>query len=146
MKRGRRLAGLALVFLVLAGGTFAIRARATLLPTSVAVGADSSMHAPAGVRIRVEVVNTTATKGLARRATRLLRDQGFDVVGVSTSGPTLDTTIVLDRSGHRPWATSIARLLGPAARAEARPDSSRYVDITVLLGTAWHPASQALNP
>ena len=96
--------------------------------------------------MRVEVINTTHTRGLARRATRVLRDQGFDVVSVGTGGPTLDSTVVLDRSGHPPWAATIARLLGPAARSEARPDSSRYLDVTVLLGTSWRAPPQPLYP
>ncbi len=140
------LLGLVLVFVVLGAGTFALRARRTgLLPDS-GVRPDSTTRAPVGVRVRVEVINTTRSRGLARRATRLLRDQGFDVVAVSTGGPTVDTTLVLDRSGHKAWAASIARLLGPVARTDLRPDSSRYLDITVLLGTSWRPPAQPLYP
>ena len=146
MKRSRVLLALALVFIVLAGSMFALRARRGLLmPTSIA-RSDSSTRAPAGVRVRVEVINTTRTRGLARRATRVLRDQGFDVVNVSTGFPPLDSTLVLDRSGHKAWAARVARLLGPAARAEVRPDSSRYLDVTVLLGSSWRPPAQPLYP
>ena len=111
-----------------------------------AAKADSTTHAPPGVRVRVEVINTTHTRGLARRATRLLRDQGFDVVSVGTGGPTIDSTLVLDRSGHQAWAATVARLLGPKSRAEQRPDTSRYLDVTVLLGTAWRPPPHPLYP
>ena len=102
--------------------------------------------APAGVRVRIQVINTTRTRGLATRATRLLREHGFDVVEVSTGGPLRDTSLVLDRSGHLPWAAMVARVLGPAARSESRPDSSRYLDVTVLLGSAWRPPAQPLDP
>jgi hypothetical protein len=98
------------------------------------------------VRVRVQVVNTTRTRGLARRATRVLRDQGFDVVEMGTGGPTLDSTLVLDRSGHPAWAASVAKLLGPGARSEARPDSSHYLDITVLLGSSWRAPAEPLDP
>ena len=135
-----------LLFVVLGAGAFAIRARRDGLAPSASAKTDSTTHAPAGVRVRVEVINTTRTRGLARRATRLLRDQGFDVVSVSTAGPTLDSTLVLDRTGHQAWASSVARLLGPKARAESRPDTSRYLDVTVLLGTAWRPPPQPLYP
>ena len=146
MKRARLLIALLLVFVLLAGAAFAFRARrGGFLPLSSA-RPDSTTHAPTGARVRVEVINTTHTRGLARRATRLLRDQGFDVVSVSTGGPTIDSTLVLDRSGHQAWAATLARLLGPKARAEVRPDSSRYLDVTVLLGTAWRPPPQPLNP
>ena len=146
MKRYRVVVALLLLFVLLGAGAFAVRARRDGFLPSVAVKSDSTMHAPTGVRVRVEVINTTHTRGLARRATRVLRDQGFDVVSVGTGGPTIDSTLVLDRSGHQVWAASIARLLGPKARAESRPDSSRYLDITVLLGTAWRPPAEPLYP
>src|SRR5204862_8161214 len=38
------------------------------------------IRAPDSVRIRVQVLNATKIHGLARRATMLLRDRGFDVV------------------------------------------------------------------
>ena len=68
------------------------------------------------------------------------------MVEMSTAGPQRDTTLVLDRSGHPAWAASIAKLLGPAARAEARLDSSRYLDVTVLLGATYRPPPETLYP
>jgi hypothetical protein len=101
-------------------------------------------------RVRVEVINTTKVHGLARRATRYLRDQGFDVVSEGTMPGPGDTTRVLDRTNHHAWAASVAHSLSAAAgvpvRVESRPDSSRYVDVTVLLGTQWHPPPQSFNP
>src|SRR5207244_12133440 len=95
----------------------------------------SSANAPRGVRVRVQVLNATPTRGLARRATELLRDRGFDVVDVGTAATRDqgDSTIVLDRSGHADWARRVARAIG-GARVIARPDSYRYLDITVLVG------------
>lgn len=146
--RGWRLAGfLLLVLLVLGGGAWVLRARrgtaATILPT---LGRQVELpHAPEGVRIRVQVLNTTKTRGLARRATLLLRDRGFDVVEMGTTGETRDTTLVLDRSGHPDWAAQVAKVMG-TARAEARPDTSRYLDITVLIGSLWRPPAEPLYP
>ena len=97
------------------------------------------------MRVRVQVVNTTTTRGLARRATALLRDRGFDVVDMGTAGDGIDSTLVLDRSGHPDWARRVAAALG-AARVEARPDSSRYLDVTVLLGRSWRPPTQPFYP
>ena len=93
-----------------------------------------------------EVVNTTKIPGLARRATRVLRDQGFDVVEMTGAGPALDSTLVLDRSFHPEWAATVAKILGPLARVESRPDSSRYLDVTVLLGATWKADSPSLVP
>ncbi len=76
--------------------------------------------APAGVRVRVQVMNATTTRGLARRATMLLRDRGFDVVESGTASEQLDSTLVLDRSGHPDWSQRVAAALG-GARVEARP-------------------------
>ena len=101
--------------------------------------------APPNTRVRVEIINATKTRGLARRATRLLRDRGFDVVTYATSGTTQDSTVVLDRSNHLDWARLVGQALG-GARVEARPDTSRYVDVTVVLGTAWRPPPQPFSP
>ena len=112
--------------------------------TSPAADVPPDARAPAGVRIKVEVLNATATKGLARRATLFLRDRGFDVVGSGTTRPARDSTLVLDRSGHPEWAKLVARALN--ARMESRPDSSRYLDVTVLLGGNWRPPALPFYP
>jgi len=108
------------------------------------IGADDA-RAPAGVRIKVQVLNATKTRGLARRATMHLRDRGFDVVDVGTDPNGRDSVLVLDRSGHPEWAKLVARALG-GAQVLARPDSSRYLDVTVLLGGAWRPPAEPFYP
>jgi len=102
------------------------------------------VRAPQGTRIRVQVLNATRTRGLARRATRYLRDRGFDVVEVGTAAEQRDSTLVLDRSGHPEWSAPVGRLFN--APVEARLDSSRYLDVTVLLGASWRPPTEALDP
>lgn len=101
--------------------------------------------APAGVRIRVEVINTTRTRGLARRATFALRDAGFDVVRFTTDTARRDSTLVLDRVGRADWAALVAKALG-GARVASRPDSSRYLDVSVLLGSDWRPPAKPFYP
>ncbi|MDQ3950156.1 MAG: LytR C-terminal domain-containing protein [Gemmatimonadota bacterium] len=101
--------------------------------------------APSRVRIRVQVLNATSTRGLARRTTVFLRDRGFDVVEVATAPQSRDSTLVIDRSGHPEWAQLVARALG-GVQVEARPDSSRYLDITVLVGRDWTPPSDPFYP
>ena len=107
--------------------------------------APPSIHAPPGVRIRVQVLNATATRGLARRATGFLRDRGFDVVEIATAPQARDSTLVIDRSGHPEWAQLVARALGVAA-VESRLDTSRYLDVTVLVGRDWSPPSEPFYP
>lgn len=106
---------------------------------------DTLARAPADARVKVEVINATRVRGLARRATRALRDRGFDVVAVGTTAERQDSTLVLDRSGHPDWARRAARAMG-GARVEARPDTSRYLDLTVLVGGAWRAPAEPLDP
>jgi LytR cell envelope-related transcriptional attenuator len=106
--------------------------------------APDDARAPDRTRIKVEVLNATRTKGLARRATLYLRDRGFDVVGSGNVSEQRATTIVYDRSSHPAWA----RLVGQAMNAPVatRPDSSRYLDVTVLIGADWRPPPQPFHP
>ena len=99
---------------------------------------------PAGVRIKVEVQNATKVPGLARKATQFLRDRGFDVVAIRTASEQRNSTLVLDRSNHPAWALLVAQALG--ARTEARPDTVRYLDVTVLLGDDWRPPPLPFYP
>ena len=100
---------------------------------------------PAGEHIRVEVLNATDVKGLARRAMLSLRDAGFDVVFFGNTTERADTTRILDRSGHAQWAALAARAMG-RAKVEVVPDSSRFLDLTVLVGRNWTPPLEPLNP
>lgn len=102
------------------------------------------MLVPAGVRIKVEVLNATKIRGLARRATIYLRDLGFDVVASGTSREQVAETLVLDRSNHPSWAALVARAFN--AKVESRPDSSRYLDVTVLVGSDWRPPALPFYP
>lgn len=108
-------------------------------------GAPVERVVPEGTRIRVEVLNTTSVRGAARRVSLYLRDAGFDVVRFAGEGPPRDSTLILDRSGHPEWAQLVSRALG-GAPVEARPDSSRYVDVTVLVGRVVRTPPQAFYP
>lgn len=138
-RRGLVVAAVAGV-VVIAATAFAARGR-----TAVRVSRSPADHAPDSVRIRVQVLNGTTTRGLARRATMLLRDRGFDVVEMGTISDARDTTLVLDLSGHPDWAKRVARALG-TTRIEARTDSSRYLDIAVVLGSTWRPPAEPFYP
>jgi hypothetical protein len=106
--------------------------------------APADARAPEGTRIKVEVLNGTRTTGLAKRATRYLRDRGFDVVGSGTNSAPRATTVVYDRSSHPEWARLVARALN--ATAVSLPDSSRYLDVTVILGANWRPPPLPFHP
>ena len=106
--------------------------------------APADARAPEGTRIKVEVLNGTRTKGLARRATQYLRGRGFDVVGAGTETEARATTVVYDRSSHPEWARLVARALN--APVVNKPDSSRYLDVTVILGADWRPPVLPFHP
>jgi hypothetical protein len=135
----RKTLGLALVGAVLAVAT------ATALPARRGLSHGANHGERTAQRVRVQVLNATRVRGLGRRAMLYLRDQGFDVVEVGTTSALQDTTLVLDRSRHPEWATNVAISLG-TARVETRPDTSRYLDVTVLVGSSWRPPAQPFYP
>ncbi len=100
---------------------------------------------PDSVRIKVEVLNATNTRGLARRGTFHLRDLGFDVVSSGNSTEKVDSTVVIIRGGNAEWAALAAKALG-GARIRILPDTSRYLDLTILLGTSWRPPLETFHP
>ena len=92
-------------------------------------------------RVRVEVLNGGGVPGVARQATQILRDAGFDVVTYQNAenfseGP----SVVIDRAGRRHWAEQAATVLGIES-VESRPDSAKLLEVTVLLGKEWKPVS-----
>ncbi len=120
-----------------AGGTAAATAPVSVVPVARVV--------PEGTRIRIEVLNGTDTRGLARQATFALRDAGFDVVYFGNTAERSDSSVVRDRSGHPEWAALAAKALG-GAKIAAQPDSGRLLDLTVLIGKRWSPAGLPLHP
>lgn len=143
----RILVALVLLGAIIGGAVVATRKAAPPRPGGMVVAlGKSDARAPAGARVRVEVLNASRVIGLARRATLYLRDRGFDVVeSGNAAGARRDTTLVLDRSGHDAWAASVAQAMG-GAPIVTRPDTSHDVDVTVLVGAAWRPPAQPFYP
>ena len=140
----RRYGRIVLVLLIVAVviSTIWFTARAFSNPVESSIPDDA--RAPEGVRIKVEVLNATKTRGLARKATELLRDRGFDVVGSGNESEQRAKTVVYDRSAHPDWARLVGRALN--APVVSRPDSSRYLDVTVLIGADWRPPPLPFHP
>jgi hypothetical protein len=120
-----------------------VRMRHVAGPSSLVRGV--SPIVPAGVRIRVEVLNASTVRGLARRGTMYLRDKGFDVVENGGTVEMRDSTLILDRTGHPEWAALASKAMG-GARIESRPDTLRDVDLTVLIGGTWRPPAEPFYP
>ena len=140
---GRRYGRVILALLVLTAIGW-LTLRALSVRGSGAPYVPDDAKAPEGVRIKVEVFNGTRTKGLARRATLFLRDHGFDVVGSGTNTEQRAATVVYDRSGHPDWAARVGRAMN--APVITLPDSSRYLDVTVVLGANWRPPPLPFHP
>ena len=135
----RRIAIVAVAAVAIVLGAVLWRDRGLEPPTKVTV------LVPDNVRIKVEVLNASGQRGLARRATFALRDAGFDVVRFDNASETRDSTLVLSRAGKDDWAELVSRALG-GARVESRPDSTRFLDVTVLLGADWRPPAKPFHP
>jgi LytR cell envelope-related transcriptional attenuator len=142
---------LALLAVVMAGAWAASRQLQNRPVVSSANGTmaavnDSLARAPSESRVRVRVLNASGTRGYARRATIELRDRGFDVVEYETErGKPRSGTLIVSHTGHRDWAERLQRAFGTGT-IEARPDSLRYVDLTIFVGRDWKPSTETLRP
>ena len=92
-----------------------------------------------GTRILVEVLNASGKAGLARAGTRLLRRAGIDVVtfGNAPIEP-IDSTRILVRRGSVAAGEQVRRVL-KVGKVVLRPDSTKLLDVSVLLGTDFSP-------
>ncbi len=137
---GRLLRGLALVAVL--GGLAMLAGSAVLQwwkpPENPPVTAD--VIANPRERVRVQILNAGGVAGMAREATGVLRDAGFDVVEFGNADAfDRDSSVVLARLGRVDLASLVAEALAiPIYQDE--PDSTAYVDVTVLLGSTWDPS------
>jgi hypothetical protein len=92
----------------------------------------------------VEVLNATGQQGLARVGTRALRRGGLDVVFFGNADTTTDSTRLIVRRGSRDLGVDVRKILG-TGKIEIALDSTRRVDVTVLLGADWK-APEELHP
>jgi hypothetical protein len=96
-------------------------------------------------QFEVEVLNGSGRAGAARAATRVLRRSGLDVVFFGNADESArEVTRLLVRRGDSTAARRAARVLGVGA-TEWAPDSTRRVDLTVILGMDYQPPSE-LHP
>ena len=121
------------------------RSRATQ-PKPAVAARRRRCEAPPGMRIKVEVLNATKTKGLARKAT---------TYSCAIAGSTSSRSARRRSSGQRrsfstgqiirTWAAACCQG-ARAQQSRRRPDSSRYLDVTVLVGADWRPPPLPFYP
>jgi hypothetical protein len=88
---------------------------------------------PDSTGITVEVLNGSGRQGLARSVTRVLRQEGFDVMYFGSARDTVRATEVLSRRGDSTRAVKVAKVLGVGAVRVVR-DTLLRIDVTVRLG------------
>lgn len=89
-------------------------------------------------RVRVQVLNGSRRAGLARQATDILRDAGYDVVSLGNARNRRDESVVFDRVGQPEIAQRVAAALG-IRNVQTEIDSALLLEVTVVLGTDWAP-------
>lgn len=94
-------------------------------------------------RIVAEVLNGTEVNGLARAGTRVLRQAGIDVVYFG-GGARADSTTVIVRRGDRARGEAVRKALG-VGRIQEKPDTTRHVDVSVILGPDFR-AADSVHP
>jgi hypothetical protein len=118
-------------------------------PAAASDGAADDVDLPSpDDRTRVEVLNGSGVPGVAAEATELLRASGLDVVyfGNATSFD-IDSSVVLDRTEREGAAEVVRRALG-IEPVRLEPDTTRLVDLTVVLGLDWDglPTEELSDP
>jgi len=120
-----------------------IPAFVTLVVVAGACGSDSSRErripGDRNPAVLVEVLNANGRAGDARIGTRLLRRAGMDVVYFGNAGENgLDSTRIIVRRGAEQVGDRVRAALGQG-RVEVQLDSTKLLDVSVLLGLDFHP-------
>ena len=93
------------------------------------------------------MLNSSGVGGLARRATFLLRDRGFDVIGFGNDpNGRQSQTVILDYTNKPEAAERLARVLGGADIKRARDSLDRGIDLTVRLGSSFKLHEESFHP
>lgn len=144
MSRQRMLVLGLIAIVVVAGG---LRAARRWYGGTPRVQLGDTTSAPKDQRILVEVLNSSGAGGLARRATFLLRDRGFDVVGWGNDPKgRRSQTVILDYTNKPEAAERLARVLGGAAIERSKDTLDRGIDLTVRLGSKYKLPVEAFHP
>ena len=109
----------------------------------IGCGSDSTQTHPIpgdrGPAITVEVLNANGRAGDARIGTKRLRRAGMDVVYFGNANENgLDSTRIIVRRGAEKLGERVRTALGQG-RVEVQLDSTKLLDVSVLLGLDFHP-------
>jgi hypothetical protein len=91
------------------------------------------------------VLNASGRAGDARIGTRVLREAGIDVVYFGNAVENgLDSTRIIVRRGTEQVGARVRAALGQG-RVEIQLDSTRLLDVSVLLGADFVPPRSSLD-
>ena len=91
------------------------------------------------VPVVVEVLNGCGIRGIADKVAERLRSERFDVMFVGNADDfEYDETLVVDRSGDRNKASTIAKALG-VSNIVLQVTSAFFVDVTVVVARDLAP-------
>ncbi len=94
-----------------------------------------------GRPVTVEVLNATGVKGIALKATKVLRLAGADVIAIGNAGASHPTTVVYDRAGRPDRAMAVLESLGCAsAELLTRREPKGLAEAAVVLQDDCVPA------
>ncbi len=89
--------------------------------------------------LRVEVLNGTSQKGLAKKTSQYLKDNKLDVIIISNARfDTISETIVIDRlKKNCAYGKYVAKKLN-CNNIMSDIDSSLYIDVTIIIGNDYN--------
>lgn len=90
-------------------------------------------------KAQVQVLNGTATVGLAQRARERLEQAGFEVLSVGNARTRYDKTTVFFKPGFESIAREIARVIGATVVQPAPENLQRDIPITAVVGADFSP-------
>jgi len=129
-----RLAAIRRVHLTLVAGGLAVMAAVGYLALrGRAAPPPAPLLLASGRPIVAEVLNASGRPGLARLATKALRERGLDVVYFGSDSRPIDSTVVTVLRGDSARGREVARLLG-RARVAVATDTLRRLDVSIRLG------------
>ena len=127
---GQRVRALTLLVVLLGAGTLLGSGLAQWWPGTTEVP-EAAPPRPEG-RVRVEVLNGGGIQGIARSATRALRDSGFEVGYYGNAETfTQEGSVVLDRVGRPEVAEGVAeaRIVRTGIRTETRVEITEGLEL-----------------
>lgn len=125
------IVGLVVVFL---GYSFAVK----IFSDNEETPGDDPINEVNASSIQINILNSTASSGLADKARLYMRQRSFDVVEIGNHSPVQEVSQVIDRVGDIEAAKMTARAIGISdSLVSSKIDSSLFIKATIILGNDY---------